>query len=352
MGEIKYAERVLVEMAADGLTGWGEAQVDAIPFYTWETVETAWHISRDLIAPRVLARPWSSPAELASDLDSFRGHSFTKAAFEAAFWDLLGQREKLSVASMLGGTRKETEVGPSIGIKASPKDLIETVSAELSLGRRRVKVKVSPGYDLEYLTAVRDAFPEISLMADANSAYTPDDRKHLASWDKFNLLMIEQPYNQLDLYHHSLLCKQMRTPICLDESIESVHLADCALKMQAADVINIKVGRVAGLVNARRVHDLCLQAGIPVWIGTRVGTGLAEAMGLAAASLSGVTLPSDLVLCSSCYLKQDILAEPIPIRDGCWAQIPFERPGIGVTVDRELCKHYTVKSLTLDPSAI
>ena len=339
-GELRTKEGVLIEGRSGDVTGWGEVAVDAIPFYTPETVGGALDVCRRVFGELVRSRAWTSPEELADAMDAFRGHHFAKAGLELMFWDILGKLRGEPVWKMLGGTREWVESGPSIGIKSEPAALVEAVARHVAEGARRIKVKVSPGFDTAYLDAVRAEFPDITLMVDANNAYQPSDMDALVTWDKYKLLMIEQPFDRTDLYYHVELCRRMETPVCLDESVESVHLADCALKMKAADIVNIKVGRVGGLVNAKRIHDMCAAAGVPVWIGSRIGTAVGMAMRLAAATLPNATLPTDAGF-GVRYLPETLAVTPFAMHNGCQFKAP-DAPGIGVAVDREALARYTV----------
>lgn len=345
VGEVTEKEFVVVEGRFGDIVGWGEAAVDLIPFYTAETVGTALSIGQVLLAPAVKDRPWSSPEELCDYFEKSRGHRFSKAAFETMFWDIYGKVLGKSVSSLLGGTRQWIEGGPSLGIQETPRQLVELTAKQLEKGFRRIKMKVCPGKDREYIAAVRKSFPDITLMVDANNAYKFSDAEYLASWDEFNLLMIEQPFNEHDLYYHSLLRKRMKTPICLDESIETPHLADCAMQMRAADIVNIKVGRVGGMVNSKKVHDICESAGIGVWVGSRIGSSLADAMRIAIASLPNAKFPSDLGFHFE-YMADDIVENYFEKRNGCEYKVPTT-PGMGLEVDREKLKQYTVASVEM-----
>ena len=330
------------------LHGWGEVAVDAVPFYTSETVHTAMSIGADVLGPLALSRAWQSPGEFAAAAEAWRGHAFTKAAFETVLWDIAGQMEGRSVAAMLCGDtapREWVEHGPSLGIRGEPERLVEDVAGVLAGGSRRIKVKVMPGADEDFLAAVRQRFPDITLMVDANAAYQPEDIPRLAAWDRFDLLMIEQPLPPDDLWFHRDLAARMRTPICLDESIESLHAARCAVAMGAADIVNIKVGRVGGLANTRRVHDLCAAAGIPVWIGSRLGSGIAAAMRLAAAALPNCVYPTDAGF-GSRYLPTSLLQQPFASRNGRELRVPAG-PGLGIAVDRDAVERYAVAQVTL-----
>ncbi len=349
VGEVTVKEGVLFEGRSGEVTGWGEAAVDGIPFYTPETVGSVLDVSRRALCPLLLSRSWPDVPAVVSALDQFRGHRFAKAALEAMCWDLCGKRNGRSVASLLGGTRPWVEFGPSVGITASPAALVEAVGRELAQGFRRIKIKVAPGKDTAYIQAVREAFPGTTLMVDANNAYLPADVPRLREWDQFGLLMIEQPLNEHDLFFHSQLCAEMATPICLDESIETVHLAECALRLQAADIVNIKVCRVGGLMHSLRIHDLCAQHQVPVWIGSRLGTGVATAARLAAASLPNASLPTDAGA-EMAYVQDDLLATPFEVRNGCELRVPTG-PGLGIEVDRRRLATYTVDRLSWQPGS-
>lgn len=344
VGEVTMKDFVVLEAQCGPWVGWGEAAVDGLPFYTDETAETALSIGRTVLAPLMRSRQWSGPQQWAEAMDGIRGHSFAKAAFESVLWDILGQSRGSSVAHLLADDPSESqpwvEVGPSIGIEATPELMVDTIGRELAKGYRRIKIKVKPGQDVQYLEAARTAYPDVALMVDANAAYQPHDIEHLASWDRFGLVMIEQPLDHDDLWFHRELCRRMQTPICLDESIQTPHLTRCALEMKAADIVNIKVGRVGGLVNTKRVHDLCREAETPVWIGSRLGSGIAEAGRLAAASLPGATYPSD-VGAGLAYLTDDLVDDWFELRNGCEAKVP-DGPGLGIQVNRDKLEKYSV----------
>ncbi len=346
VGDVAMKDFVVIEAQFGPWTGWGEAAVDGLPFYTAETAETVLSVGRDVLAPLMRSRGWCDPREWVEAMDGIRGHSFAKAAFESVLWDVLGQSRELSVAHLLADDLDETrcwvEVGPSIGIEATPERTVDAIGRELAKGYRRIKIKVKPGQDVQYLEAARAAYPDLTLMVDANAAYQPEDIEHLASWDRFGLVMIEQPLDHDDLWFHRELCQRMKTPICLDESIQTPHLTRCALEMNAANIVNIKVGRVGGLFNAKRVHDLCRAAKIPVWIGSRLGSGIAEAGRLAAASLPGATHPSD-VGAGLAYLADDLVDDWFILRNGCEAKVP-DGPGLGIQVNREKLEKYCVET--------
>lgn len=346
VGEITFKDGIIFEARSGDQIAWGEAAVDAIPFYTSETVGSVLDVCQTVLIPLLKSRAWKNPQEIVEAFEVYRGHRFAKAALEAVAWDIYGKLKKQSVSKMIGGTRDWVEIGTSLGIKDTPEQLVRAVEHELNAGYRRIKIKVSPGKDDEFIKAVRKAFPTISLMVDANNAYTFDDLDKMKRWDDYNLLMIEQPLNEHDLYYHTLLCQELKNPVCLDESIETVHLADCALKMKAADIINIKVCRVGGLVQTRKVHDMCQAHNVPVWIGSRLGTGVANAARLAAASLPNAIHPSDAVMDIDTYVGEDMLVNPFEIRNGCEVKVPTS-PGMGVEVDPKKLSKYTITKVDL-----
>jgi len=342
VGEFTEKEGVLFEGRCGDVVGWGEASVDALPFYTSETVGACVDAARRALGPVAKAHAWSRPSQLAEALDEFNGCHFAKSGLEMVLWDILGQIHGQSLSKMLGGTRERVETGPSLGIKDTPEELVEAVGQALAAGWRRIKIKVMPGKDREYIEAVRSRFPDALLMVDANNAYMPSDMDRLAAWDEYRLLMIEQPLSRDDLYYHVQLCQRMKTAICLDESIEGPHDADCAIRMGAADIINVKPDRVGGLTKTLRIHDLAVQKCVPLWVGSRVSTGVAEAMRVAAASLPGMTLPGDAGAGRS-YLADDIVKEFLPLENGCEYRVS-NAPGLGVEVDREKLRKYLVST--------
>jgi o-succinylbenzoate synthase len=344
VGEITVKEFVLFEGRCGDASGWGEAAVDGIPFYTSETAGTALLMAQSVLGPLLLSRSWRTPAEFADAAQAYRGHHFTKAALEQVLWDLAGRCCGQPVARLLGGNaapREWVETGPSLGIHGTPEALVEEVRRELGKGFRRIKLKVAPGHDEAYLAAVRSAFPDAVLMVDANAAYGFEDLDRLAGWDRFGLQMIEQPFPVDDLHCHAQLASRLETPICTDESIESVHATRCAIAMGAADIVNIKVGRVGGLTRTREIHDLCQAANVPVWIGSRIGTTVANAARVVAASLPNATYPTDAAF-SSRYLAKDIVVEPMQTKDTRFIRVPTA-PGFGFTVDRDELARFTIQ---------
>ncbi|MCL5005567.1 MAG: o-succinylbenzoate synthase [Acidobacteria bacterium] len=318
---------VLVRAEAGGQEGWGEVTCGEAPFYSYETPETAWHILRDFLIPWALEKPWNSPAEIARRFQPVRGHNMAKAALENALWDIQAQRQRVPLARLLGGTREEIPCGVSIGIQNSPEELLEKIQRELDAGYQRIKVKIKPGWDIEILERIRNRFPDIDLMADANSAYTLEGLPHLRLLDQFRLMMIEQPLGWYDLIDHARLQREIKTPICLDESIHSAEDARKAIEIEACKIINVKLGRVGGYTAAREIHDVCVARQVPIWCGGMLESGIGRAHNIAMSSLPGFTLPGD-VSASRRYWKEDIIDPEVTVTGKGTIAVPKE-PGLG-----------------------
>lgn len=346
-------ECILVAAKSEGLTGWGECAALARPAYSYETSGTAWHVLTEFIAPGVLGKAWDDIESFVALTGWIRGHPMAKAGMQGAVWDLLAQRDGVSLAAKLAEPytdgsgqpvhRSRVPVGVSIGIQASVGATLEQIRHETELGYRRVKLKIKPGHDLEMARAVRAAFPDIPLMLDANSSYTLADAPLFRKMDDLGLLMIEQPLAHDDIYEHSKLQTLIRTPICLDESINTPDSARWALEIDAGRIINIKSGRVGGLWEGRQVHDICWQSGIPVWCGGMIETGVGRAANLAIASLPGFTLPGD-ISASDHYWKQDIIDEAITLNSEDSTITVPDRPGLGVTVNMQTIRQFLIKT--------
>ncbi len=334
-------EAILVTVYADGLEGWGEVVASRDFGYSYETIETAWYVLRAFLIPAVLGREIPEVAAVARIGEPLRGHPMARAGLEAAFWDLFARQAGLPLSRYLGGVRDRVPVGVSIGLQPTDEALLEKIERYLEEGYQRIKVKIKPGRDVEMIAAVRRAFPDIPLMADANSAYTLEDADRLAALDGFQLMMIEQPLHWDDLYEHALLQARLRTPICLDESIHTARHARAALAMGACRIINIKPGRVGGLLEAQRIHDLCHAQGIPVWCGGMLETGIGRAANVALASLPGFTLPGDLSA-SDRYYEEDLIDPPFVLNSDGTLTVP-NGPGLGVTVDRRKVDRVTLR---------
>ena len=332
-GREEVRQTLLVAVRSEGLTGWGEAATSAGPWYEYETVETAWHVLGEFLAPAVAGHEVHSPADVARLMAPVRGHNIAKMGMESAIWDLLGQAQGRSVAQLLGGSRGRVAVGVSIGVQDTVPALLERIDAFWQQGYRRVKIKIRPGWDVEIVRQVRERFPDVPLMVDANSAYTLADAGRLAALDEFDLMMIEQPLAYDDLVDHAELQRRLRTPICLDESVPTLAAARAALALGSGRIINIKPARVGGLTVARGIHDLCLEQGTPVWCGGMLETGIGRAHNVALASLPGFSLPGD-ISASARYFHQDLVEPPFEINADGTMTVP-SGPGMGVTVVEE-----------------
>jgi O-succinylbenzoate synthase len=321
---------ILVALRGEGLTGWGEAATSEGPWYEYETVETVWHALRDFLGPRVVGQYISTVQSAARLMAPVRGHNLAKMGIEAAVFDLQGQVEGKSVSHLLGGTREKVAVGVSIGVQGSVSDLLSRIEGFLEQGYNRVKIKIRPGWDVDVVRQVRERYPDLSLMVDANSAYSLDQAELLAALDEYGLLMIEQPLAHDDLVDHAELQRRLRTPICLDESIPSLAAAHAALALGSGRIINVKPGRVGGLTVARDIHDLCRGRDVPVWCGGMLETGIGRAHNLALASLPGFTLPGD-ISASARYFHQEIVEPAFAVNPDGTMTVP-SGPGMGVSV--------------------
>jgi o-succinylbenzoate synthase len=328
-GKTDLRRIVLLEADVDGTAGWGESTAGENPYYCYETVETAWHILRDHAWRIIKDKEFGSAAEVWDLLAHIRGHNMAKAALETAVWDAEAKQKNLPLAKLLGGTRAEIPCGVSIGIQPSIPALIAKVEKELAAGYQRIKIKIKPGIDLDLVRALRQHFPQIRLMADANSAYSMADAPMLKQLDAFHLMMIEQPLGYDDIYSHAALQRQLETPICLDECIHDVENARAAIELGACKIINIKLGRVGGHTPARQVHDLCESKSIPVWCGGMLESGIGRAHNIAMSSLPNFSLPGD-VSASRRYWDEDIIESEVEVTPQGTIRIPTA-PGIGYT---------------------
>jgi o-succinylbenzoate synthase len=325
-GEETVKRCILVRVETPNATGWGECVAGPLPDYSEEFNDAAWLVLRDHLAPAILGRDVTA-GTLETELEGVRGHPMAKAALVMGLLDGELREEGISLASYLGGVRDRVECGVSVGIQPTTGGLLELVESYLEEGYRRVKLKIEPGLDVERVAAVREAFPDIPLSVDANAAYTMGDAKVMRRLDPFDLLMIEQPLHHDDIVEHSKLQSTLRTPLCLDESIRSAADAAAALEIEACRILNVKQGRVGGLLEARRVHDLALAQGAPVWCGGMLETGIGRAANVALAALPGFSLPGD-TSASARYFDED-LTEPFVMDPDGWMAVP-QGPGLGV----------------------
>jgi len=348
-GVVQERRLALLELTdRDGVTAWSECVAFDLPNYTAETIETAWLAIREWLAPRILGRELAGPEAVHSVLDKdIKGHNMAKAAIEMGCWGVAAEAASVSLSALLGGTRDRVATGISLGIQREPALLVERARAAMAAGYRKIKVKIQPGQDIEYVRAVRDAIGSaIDLMADANSAYTLDQADHLAQLDAFSLIMLEQPLGDDDLVRHAQLQARMSTPICLDESITSVDRAEDMIFLKSGKIINIKAGRVGGLSVSKAIHDVCRNAGIPVWCGGMLETGIGRAYNVALASLPGFSLPGDLSP-SARYWARDIVTPEWTMDPDGMVRVPGDRPGIGVKVDADFIDSLTDRTETL-----
>jgi o-succinylbenzoate synthase len=318
---------VLVEADAGDATGWGESTAGENPFYSYETAETSWYILRDHLWPLVRGKEIASASEAWSLFAPVRGHNMAKAALETALWDIEAKQKNMPLAKLLRGTREEIPCGVSIGIQPTMEGLIAKVDEALAAGYQRIKIKIKPGTDIEPVRALRQRFPRVRLMADANSAYTLADAPLLKELDAFHLMMIEQPLGWDDIYSHAQLQRQLDTPICLDECIHEAENARAAIELRACRIINIKLGRVGGHTSARQVHDICAANSIPVWCGGMLESGIGRAHNIAMSSLPNFSLPGD-VSASKRYWAEDIIEPEVEVSSQGTIRVP-SAPGIG-----------------------
>jgi O-succinylbenzoate synthase len=319
---------IIVAVHAEGETGLGECVAFDGPWYSYETTTTAWHIMADFLVPRLLEADISEPEDVWPLFAPIRGHNMAKAALEMACWDLIARCRGESLSSLLGGTRERVPVGVSVGIQPSSQALVETVGRFLADGYGRIKLKIAPGEDVEFVEAVRAAYPTAVVQVDANSAYTPADVDTFRQMDHLDLLLIEQPLSPDDIVDHAALQRELTTPICLDESIHSPDDARHALDLGSCRIINIKPGRVGGHFQSREIHNLCLSRGAPVWCGGMLETNVGRAHNVALASLPGFELPGD-ISASARYYAQDIASPGFELNDDSTLTVPAG-PGIGV----------------------
>jgi O-succinylbenzoate synthase len=327
---------LLKAITSDG-EGWGECVAGEEPTYSSEYVEGAQHVLIHHLLPRLLDQPRLEAEDVGRVLRPVHGHQMAKAAIEMAILDAQLRARGESFASYFGAVRPAVDAGVSVGIHKSIPELLETVGDYIEQGYRRIKLKIKPGWDIEPVRAVRERFGKVPLQVDANTAYSLSDAAHLALLDPFDLLLIEQPLPEEQVLAHAALAKVVRTPICLDESITSAQAAADAIELGACRIINIKPGRVGGYLEARRIHDLCAEHGLPVWMGGMLETGIGRAGNVAMAAMPNFTLPGD-TSASDRYFHRDVTA-PFVLRDGR-LDVP-KGPGLGVEVDLDFLDSIT-----------
>jgi O-succinylbenzoate synthase len=340
LGVELYEEHIMVRVDGEGMSGWGECVVEPSPSYSYETLQTAWHILRDFLIPSVLGKNLETIHDALAQYAWVRGHRMARAGLEAALSDLFAKTNGKSLSAFLGGTRKRVPVGVSVGLQSSPAQLVKTVEEYLRDGYQRIKIKIAPGRDIDLVSAIRKEFPVIQLQVDANSAYTLNDVAMLKKLDDFGLQLNEQPLGYDDIYDHSILARQITTPICLDESIYTLSDARAALELGSCSIINIKPGRVGGYTESKKIHDFCMSKNIPVWHGGMDESGIGRAGNIALASLPNFVLPGD-ISASRRYYKEDIVDPAFEIDSDSMMTVPTG-PGIGVEILMERLERVTV----------
>jgi O-succinylbenzoate synthase len=336
---------LLVTAHCDGVEGWGECTAGEHPFYSEESIDTAWYVITQYLAPAVLSREFACARDCVPLLTRVRAHRMAKAAVENALWDAEAQQKNTPLWKLLGGSRREIACGVSIGIQDSVEQLLEKVAVELAAGYRRIKVKVKPGWDVDVLRRIRQRWPEITLSCDANSAYTLNDAAHLKRFDEYRLLMIEQPLWNDDIYFHGRLQRQLQTAICLDESIHGVRDAEAAAELGACRIINVKLGRVGGFSSALAVHDFCRARKLPNWCGGMLESGIGRSHNIALSTLENFSLPGD-VSASKRYWKEDIIEPEVEVSPQGFITVP-DIPGRGFSIKKDLLERLTVRCETL-----
>jgi O-succinylbenzoate synthase len=346
-GRTYHRDIVLVEACGEGLSGWGEVTAGENPFYNEEWTGSVWPIIREYVAPRLLGRELASAQEAAPLTAHIRGHLMARGGVEAALWDLEARQKGLPLWQLVNQdrpadqVRREIPCGVSLGIQDSVEQLLDKIALELAAGYQRIKMKIKPGWDLDVVRRVRERFPAIRLMVDANSAYTLADADRLRGLDEFYLMMIEQPLGHDEIIDHAALAARLRTPVCLDECIRSAHQAEQAIRLRAAAILNIKLGRVGGFAEARRVHDVAQAAGVPVWCGGMLESGIGRAHNIALSTLPNFTLPGD-VSASKRYWQRDLISPAIETTPQGTIRVS-SAPGFGYEIDHDFLKAVTVR---------
>jgi len=340
-GTVHDRRILLVEVVAEGVSGWGEVTAGETPGYNAETTDTAWHVLTDFLAPALIGKNISQASDLPALMGHIRGHEMAKSGIENALWDVEAQLRGVPLYKHLGGTSEEIACGVSLGIRETPESLVKRVEEELASGYQRIKLKIKPGKDYKFVAAVRKEFPRIRLSVDANSAYSLEDASHLQSFDEFDLLMMEQPLSWDDIYAHSKLQSQIKTAICLDECIHNTRHALTAIELNACRIINIKLGRVSGHSEAQLMQDTCRTHGVPVWCGGMLESGIGRAHNIAMSTLPGFSLPGD-VSASRRYWSEDIIEPAVEVTSRGTILVP-KTPGLGYAVKRDFVEKITVR---------
>jgi O-succinylbenzoate synthase len=343
-GVMSHRRIALLELFdASGASVWSECVADDLPNYSPETIDTCWIAITQWVAPRILGHKLDGARDAHDILErDFRGHNMAKAAVEMGLWGLEATLRQLPLARLIGGVRETIDVGISLGIQQSPQHLVDRAAAAIAEGYRKVKIKIGPGKDVDYVAAARKALPDAPFMADANNAYSLDDADHLSKLDAFGLMMIEQPLAWDDLVRHAALQRKIKTPLCLDESITSIDRARDMVTLGAGRIVNIKPGRVGGFTQSIAIHDFCEASGVPVWCGGMLESGVGRAYNVALGSLSNFKKPGDTSP-SARYWAQDVVIPEWKMNGDGRMHVPLSRPGIGVDIDVDRVDHLTVR---------
>ena len=341
MGTEYDEQHIMVRVDAEGVTGWGECVAEETPFYSYETVPTAWHILNDFLIPAIIGKDIASVDEAIASYAKVRGHMMAKAGLEAALYDAFAKSKGISLSKMLGGTQEKIKVGVSLGISDTVPDLLHVMEKYMKEGYQRIKIKIAPERDLQFIDALRREYPDMLLQVDANSAYTLSDVDLFRKMDEYGLSLIEQPLGYDDIYAHSKLQREITTPLCLDESIHSVDDTRAAIELGSCRIINIKPGRVGGFTESVKIHDYCASVNAPVWHGGMLESGIGRAGNVALASLQNFVLPGD-ISASKRYFRDDIVEPEFLVNPDGTMDVP-EKPGIGVEVNMKMLDKVTVR---------
>lgn len=341
MGTEYDEQHIMVRVDAEGVTGWGECVAEETPFYSYETVPTAWHILNDFLIPAIIGKDLKNVDQAIASYAKVRGHRMAKAGLEAALYDAFAKTEGISLSKMLGGTQDKIKVGVSLGISDTVPDLLHVMEKYMKEGYQRIKIKIAPGRDLQFIEALRHEYPDMLLQVDANSAYTLEHLPVFKEMDKYNLSLIEQPLGYDDIFDHSKLQREIKTDLCLDESIHSLGDTRAAIEMKSCRIINIKPGRVGGYTESIKIHDYCAAMNVPVWHGGMLESGIGRAGNVALASLPNFTLPSDLSP-NRKYYTEDIVEPLFELNSDGTITVPTS-PGIGVEINMKALEKYTVR---------
>jgi len=333
-GELSAHECLIIAVKSEGLIGWGECPVFPFPFYTYETISTAYQVIKDFLMPQVLGKNINTPYQLIELLSSIRGHNIAKSCLDSAIWDLFSKFNHLSLSTLLGGNKQRIKVGVSVSIYENLTELLSKIDDYIEEGYQRIKLKIAPNYAIKPLQVIREKYPHLMLMADANSAFSLADIDLFKTLDEFNLLMIEQPLGYDDLLDAAQLQASINTPICLDESINTVNDTRDAIALKAGKVINLKPSRVGGITNALKIHNLCGEAGIKLWCGGMLESGIGRATNLHLASLNNFVFPAD-ISATNRYFPEDIIKENFTLnKDDSTIDVP-QGLGIGVEINQK-----------------